>query len=356
MMKFFAIFILALSLNTFASPPVQMTNFKPKLVIVKMHEQNQPTKNIELASFLASFLNDVLLKEEFNVHEEPLTKHMYLETILQLFSDQRLLYKFSSLGVIDPIEIDLTQLNILTNLIPKLELLANENKDIFILRHLLAWSKLVTGNVDFAYKEYKSFILSNLELSNSPAIGIPGNNINFSILREVLTNEELETFKKKAEEKIAFHKRLLNAQETARQKDLVEAKTESQPVLNRTINPIVKTTNLDDQLQKKNTKLFFIYYLGFILYLILPVFTFYLIRRKRQKENNFALTHLIGFVFSVTISFFVTKYNVIDKSFSAYGGLIIPIAFVAISLIAFPWMIIISQLIIDTLKSFKKSD
>lgn len=356
MMKFLAIFILALSLNSFASPPVQMTNFKPKLVIIKMQEQNQPTKNIELASFLANFLNDVLLKEEFKVHEDSLTKHLYLETILHLFSDQRLLYKFSSLGVIDPIEIEPPQLNILTNLIPKLELLANENKNIFLLRHLLAWSKLVTGNVEFAYKEYKSFILSNLELNNSPAIGIPGNNINFSILREVLTNEELETFKKKADEKMVFHKSLLNAQETSRQKDLVEVKTEPRPLFNRTINPIEKTSNSDDKLQKKNTNLFLLYYLGFLLYLILPVFTFYLIRRKRQKENNFALTHLIGFVLSVTISFFVTKYNVTDKSFSAYGGLIIPIAFVAISLIAFPWMIIITQLIIDTLKSFKKAD
>ncbi|NOT79360.1 MAG: hypothetical protein HOP07_10240 [Bacteriovoracaceae bacterium] len=355
MMKFLAIFILALSMSSFASPPVQMTNFKPKLALVKMQEQKQPTKNIELASFLANFLNDVLLKEEFKVHEESLTKHLYLETILHLFSDHRLLYKFSSLGVIDPIDIEPSQLNILTNLIPKLELLASENKNIFLLRHLLAWSKLVTGNVDFAYKEYKSFILSNLELNNSPAIGIPGNNINFSILREVLTSEELESFKKKAEEKMVFHKRLLNAQETSRQKDLVKVKTDSQPVLNRTINPI-KTSNSDDELQKKNTYLFLIYYLGFILYLILPVFTFYLIRRRRQKENNFALANFIGFIFSVIVSFFVTKYNVIDKSFSAYGGLIIPIAFVAISLIVFPWMIIITQIIIDTLKSFKKAD
>lgn len=355
-MKLLAIFFLALSMSSFASPPVQMTNFKPKLALVKMQEQKQPTKNIELASFLANFLNDVLLKEEFKVHEESLTKHLYLETILHLFSDHRLLYKFSSLGVIDPIDIEPPQLNILTNLIPKLELLASKNKNIFLLRHLLAWSKLVTGNVDFAYKEYKYFILSNLELNNSPAIGIPGNNINFSILREVLTSEELEIFKKKAEGKIVFHKRLLNAQETSRQKDFVKVKTAPQPLLIRTINPIEKTLNTDNELQKKNTNLFIVYYLGFLLYLILPVFTFYLIRRRRKKVNNLALTHFFGFVLSVTISFFVTKYNVIDKSFSAYGGLIIPIAFVAISLIAFPWMIIITQLIIDTLKSFKKAD
>lgn len=94
-----------------------------------------------------------------------------------------------------------------------------------------------------------------------------------------------------------------------------------------------------------------LYYVGMLLYLIVPLYFFYRWRNRRLKNmknvTNPIISGILGLILNLSISYYGTKMWAEGKQFYDFGGIALIFVFLFIFILAGPISAIVTQLLLD---------